>query len=340
VLDQAGIGELALGYLGGVLDAATGLIYEYYDPVTGRFLSRGVNPGAPNPYVPWQGNPLGMIVGPLALLVLVRGKRKGGKVDQFLVILIVALAVSLSISGCGGGTSPSQPPSTPGGGESQDPNPTQPGGGGRDLTTPTPPSDNDPTPLPCPTPGVPTPTAEDIFRITKEDIAGAGGSMSSYLQQEDEALLMARIAMGEATDNSDERLRIMWLIKIQAELGYMNANARGRDLFYIDHYGQKSTIRNELLKDSKQFQVVDAALPVLDPERDTYLANLPHIKAMLYPNDNQVEEFKTLYSNAKLILTIQEDGLKTSTDPQLNQIRGYDEYRAYAITKRDRKSVV
>ncbi len=151
---------------------------------------------------------------------------------------------------------------------------------------------------------------------------------------------MARIAMGEATDNSDERLRIMWLIKIRAELGYMNANARGRDLFYIDHYGQKSTIRNELLKDSKQFQVVDAALPVLDPERDTYLANLPHIKAMLYPNDNQVEEFKTLYSNAKLILTIQEDGLKTSTDPQLNQIRGYDEYRAYAITKSEEGQVL
>ncbi len=35
MLDQAGIGELALGYLGGVLDAATGLIY------VGRVLRPG-----------------------------------------------------------------------------------------------------------------------------------------------------------------------------------------------------------------------------------------------------------------------------------------------------------
>ena len=102
-----------------MLNAATGLIYVgnwlYYDPATGRFLSRGVNPGAPNPYVPWQGNPFGMIVGPLALLVLVRGKRKGGKVDQFLVVLIVALAVSLTVSSCSGGSdgTPTQPPSIP-----------------------------------------------------------------------------------------------------------------------------------------------------------------------------------------------------------------------------------
>jgi RHS repeat-associated protein len=56
LLEQAGQGDFTWGYLGGVLDAATGLVYvgngQYYDPATGRFLSRGVNPAAPNPYVP------------------------------------------------------------------------------------------------------------------------------------------------------------------------------------------------------------------------------------------------------------------------------------------------
>jgi hypothetical protein len=47
------------------------------DPATGRFLTRGVYPGSPNPYVPWRGDPLGMMLGPLALVALIRGKRKG-----------------------------------------------------------------------------------------------------------------------------------------------------------------------------------------------------------------------------------------------------------------------
>ncbi len=78
------------GYIGSILDTATGLLYvgngQYYtctalrsvqcrcDPATGRFLTRGVNPDAPNPYVPW--NPIGAIIGPLALFSLVARRRK------------------------------------------------------------------------------------------------------------------------------------------------------------------------------------------------------------------------------------------------------------------------
>ena len=56
VYSQDGSTHQTFGYLGGVLDAANGLIYvgngQYYDPATGRFLSRGVNPVSTNPYVP------------------------------------------------------------------------------------------------------------------------------------------------------------------------------------------------------------------------------------------------------------------------------------------------
>jgi hypothetical protein len=60
-------GRLHLGLFGGVMDAATGLIYvgsgQYYlpgrssghgDPATGRFLTREAKPENANPYVPWD----------------------------------------------------------------------------------------------------------------------------------------------------------------------------------------------------------------------------------------------------------------------------------------------
>lgn len=59
---------------GGVVDAATGLLYvgngQYYDPETGRFLNRNAKPEQNNPYIPWGGNPSSALIAPLALLVL------------------------------------------------------------------------------------------------------------------------------------------------------------------------------------------------------------------------------------------------------------------------------
>lgn len=204
VLEQAGSGELAFGYLGGVLDAATGLIYvgngQYYDPATGRFLSRGTNSGAPNPYVPWQGDPLGVIMGPLALLVLSRGKRKGGKVDQFLAILIIALAVSLTVSGCtpgGDGRTPTQPPSTPPSTPTE-PQPTHPGGG---SPTPTQPPTRTPIPPPTCTP-TPNPTQTPAPRPEPTRPAG--------LQLKDERVWTTYIKLWNETQDKKGEVRWWW----------------------------------------------------------------------------------------------------------------------------------
>jgi hypothetical protein len=60
-----------------VTDFATGLIYlgngQYYDPETGRFLTRKVFPGSSNPYVPW--NPMGILIGPLGMVTAYRSKK-------------------------------------------------------------------------------------------------------------------------------------------------------------------------------------------------------------------------------------------------------------------------
>ena len=60
-------GNFTFGYIGDILDVARSLLYlgnrQYYDPTTGRFLTRAVNPESPNAYVPWD--PVEAILGRL-----------------------------------------------------------------------------------------------------------------------------------------------------------------------------------------------------------------------------------------------------------------------------------
>ena len=138
-LDTYGTGNFSFGYLGGVLDATTGLLYvgngQYYDPATGRFLTRNVNLNSTNPYTPW--NPIGAVVGPLGLLSLFYSrKKKGGKGGMFLVLLLVIMTVGMTLSACGPAPTPAPGPTIPPG-------------------APTEPSPNQ-TPQPIPSPTAPT----------------------------------------------------------------------------------------------------------------------------------------------------------------------------------------
>jgi RHS repeat-associated protein len=123
-LDIYGTGNFSFGYFGGVIDVATGLLYvgngQYFDPATGRFLTRDASPNSTNPYVPWS--PLGALIGPLGLVVLFFGRRKkGSKASMLLVLLLVGVTVGMTLASCApggkGGSSPTIPPSngTPGG---------------------------------------------------------------------------------------------------------------------------------------------------------------------------------------------------------------------------------
>ena len=102
-LEVYGTGMLDIGYLGGVYDAGTGLIYmgngQYYDPSTGRFLTRGMKEESTNPYTPWSSDPSGMLIAPLALLALVFGRKKNRtKLDHFVILVVIGLSVGLSVS--------------------------------------------------------------------------------------------------------------------------------------------------------------------------------------------------------------------------------------------------
>jgi len=116
-LSVSGEGNFAYGYFGGVMDTATGLLYvgngQYYDPSTGRFLNRSVNPDSANPYVPWSGEPTGALIGPLVLLAMVYSRKKRrGKLDIFIILLVLCLAVGVSLAACGPKTSPGEPSPT------------------------------------------------------------------------------------------------------------------------------------------------------------------------------------------------------------------------------------
>ena len=69
-LETYGDGDFTFGYFGGMMDAATGLLYvgngQYYDPYTGRFLTRDAKPGQSNPYIPYD--PIGALVAPLGIV--------------------------------------------------------------------------------------------------------------------------------------------------------------------------------------------------------------------------------------------------------------------------------
>jgi hypothetical protein len=70
-----------------------------YDPATGRFLNRNANPDATNPYVPWSGDPTSILFGPLLLLGMVFGnKKKRGKLDQLIIVLIICVILFMSLS--------------------------------------------------------------------------------------------------------------------------------------------------------------------------------------------------------------------------------------------------
>jgi hypothetical protein len=102
------------------MDAATGLLYigneQYYDPATGRFLTRDVKPNSSNPYVPWD--PTVAILGPLAAMALFFGrKRKRGKWDILIIIVLLGISTGIGVIAC------TLPPTTPANGSKTPPVP-------------------------------------------------------------------------------------------------------------------------------------------------------------------------------------------------------------------------
>jgi hypothetical protein len=168
---------------------------QYYDPATGRFLTRDVNPDSTNPYVPW--NPIGAILGPLGLIVLVFGRRKkGSKVGTFLVLLLVVGSMGMTLAACSGQQTPTGEYTavvTPTGATITFPDGTV------VNVTPSPGGLLGPLAIPCPTPSLsptgiatPTPAVSSVAQylrdtygvdqlVTKRNLTGIGKNFLTIL---------------------------------------------------------------------------------------------------------------------------------------------------------------
>lgn len=115
-LETSGTGNFDASFIGTLIDATTGLIYvgngQYYDPETGRFLTRNFSPNSTNPYVPW--NPIGIMLGPLAVVSMYYSQKKNKKPNIYLLLLVL-LFLALACKGCPeiSWTSTPQPTETP-----------------------------------------------------------------------------------------------------------------------------------------------------------------------------------------------------------------------------------
>ena len=106
------------------------------------------------------------------------------------------------------------------------------------------------TPTPSPTPTAYSPFADFIshelveqFRITTDEIWHEGnGSINGYMKTESNAMVLTRVSMGESPGCLDDRIMIMWNIRLRAELGFKKARSHGGWRAEPDRWGPPTTI--------------------------------------------------------------------------------------------------
>lgn len=189
-------------------------------------------------------------------------------------------------------------------------------------------TDSKPTPTPPPIPvEIPTELIEE-FRITGYEVGTIGQwSMNAYIMRESEAMILTRVALGESQDSFEDRVAIMWLIKMRAELGFKWAGRMG----YLrqgqsDRWGPPSTIAAEsICVGGCQFSVMQPIEYITGPQK---IATTSPMRLMLHPTDEQLPVFYETYLAALEIVE-----LPLTAMPRW--LQGYDSFRAVWIDQGD-----
>jgi hypothetical protein len=159
------------------------------------------------------------------------------------------------------------------------------------------------------------------IRITTQDIWDAG-SMADVLWGEDDAMVMARIAMGESPSSFNDRVYIMWNIRLRAELGFKGAGYYSGNRSIPDRWGPETTIKQEALcYGGCQFSPARAVHNIYFP-----LNVNSHLRKMLYPLDEDLIDFLITYRMALQILEADFD----SEFPE--ELKGYDGFRSPTVS--------
>ena len=181
---------------------------------------------------------------------------------------------------------------------------------------------------PMPTPTSISPFAEiigldlvDQFRITTDEIWHVGnGSINGVMFTESDAMVLARVAMGESPGCLDDQMYIMWNIRLRAELGFKDAGANGGWRAQPDRWGPPTSIKEEALCDGGcQYEAVRATDGIYFPE-----IVKSHIRRMISPTDKELGDFYLSY-----MVALEIAAAPISDFPE--QMRGYDSFRAPSI---------
>lgn len=185
----------------------------------------------------------------------------------------------------------------------------------------------------APTPEPPVVTfmgdeAVDVLRI--EDVFRCGHNMNECLWEEDPALMLARVAVGESPSSPNDQIYIMWLIKLRAHLGFKHAGDAGngagwcgtRWCYTPGRWGTPTTIQEEALCDGGcQFSAVRASLDIFYP---CLLSEYHPLRKMLCPIDADLNDLAFARDAAQWVLDS-----PLSDFPE--ELRGYDNFRSPSI---------
>jgi len=163
----------------------------------------------------------------------------------------------------------------------------------------------------------------DSLRITTDEIWHVGdGSVQGVMQTEADPVVIARVAMAESPGNFNDRIMVMWLIRLRSELGFKNAGEYAGTRARPDRWGPPTTIKQEALCDGGcQFEVVRATFGIYWPEG----IKSPGIRAMVSPTDEQIADLWLTYQAAVHVLSS-----PLSAFPA--DLRGYDSFRSPSVT--------
>lgn len=162
----------------------------------------------------------------------------------------------------------------------------------------------------------------DSLRITTDEIWHVGdGSVQGVMLTESDPLVIARVAMGESPSSLNDRIYILWLIRLRAELGYKNAGSFGGYRAQPDRWGPPTTLKQEAVCDGGcQFEAVRATYGLYFP----LSSKSSTVRAMISPNDEQIADLWLTYQAAVFVLSS-----PLSSFPA--ELRGYDSFRSPSV---------
>ena len=170
------------------------------------------------------------------------------------------------------------------------------------------------------------PIAEEIgfdlieaFRI--KSAWECGGSINYCMHAESDAMILTRVSMGEAPNSYDDRVLVMWNIKLRAALGFKEALPGSRRP--VNRWGPESSIAVEALCNGGcQYSPVRATEGIYFP---CALSSGNPLRKMLCPTDAQLPDFYLTWLAALKII-----------DAPITEFpiwaRGFDGFRSPSIT--------